>query len=274
MDGLNSFGIVPYSSFACFFPETVKNFELYRFVTGFLIPNPQPMQGLMEMYVMYTFSKGVETKKFGRNLPDYFFYLAIIFPLMLFGAYFFLPPVLSLSPALQSALTYTWAIDNYDQKVNFYFIPLQASLLPVVSLGFRILVDGQLSFLLALIGMSAAYIYNCIETHSFGPLESFFFARQGNATNRHGAGNNILRWVYSTGKLQAPQWLRTIFSTLTGNDYNSAPLGEFMLLHHLNKNHLVVDSIEKRGLSREKEEDLERKRIDCGINAYCAKRDN
>lgn len=224
MDGLNSFGIVPYSSFACFFPEAVKNFELYRFVTGFLIPNPQPMQGLMEMYVMYTFSKGVETKKFGRNFPDYFFYLAITFPLMLFGAYFFLPPVLSLSPALQSALTYTWAIDNYDQKVNFYFIPLQASLLPVVSLGFRILVDGQLSFLLALIGMSAAYIYNCIETHSFGPLESFFLAHHGNATNRLGAGNNILRWVYSTGKLQAPQWLRTIFSKLTGNDYNSAPL--------------------------------------------------
>lgn len=117
MAGLNSFGVVPYSSFSFFFPEVIRNLELYRLVTGFLVPNPQPMQGLMEVYMLYTFSNGVETKKFSRNLPDYFFYLTITFPVMLFGAYFFLPPVISLSPALMSALTYTWAIANYDRSI-------------------------------------------------------------------------------------------------------------------------------------------------------------
>lgn len=222
MAGLNSFGVVPYSSFSFFFPEVIRNLELYRLVTGFLVPNPQPMQGLMEVYMLYTFSNGVETKKFSRNLPDYFFYLTITFPVMLFGAYFFLPPVISLSPALMSALTYTWAIANYDQKVNFYFVPLKASLLPIVSLGFRLLVDGQISFLLALIGMSAAYLYNCTETHSFGPLASFFLTQQGNNANR--PGNSFTRWVYSTGKLQAPQWLRDILSKMTGVDYSAAPI--------------------------------------------------
>ncbi|VEU24366.1 DEKNAAC105615 [Brettanomyces naardenensis] len=225
MAGLNSFGVVPYSSFTCYFPDIFRKFELYRMLTGFLIPNPQPMQGLMEVYMLYTFSKGLEVSKFKRNLPDFLYYLMLILPTMLVGSYFFLPAVLSLSPALLSAFTFTWSVANYDQKVNFYFMPIKASLLPAVSLGFRLLVDGQLSFMLSLLGMAAAYFYNCMETHSFGPLVALVSSKEPTPNQtRLGTVNNYTAWYYSTGELPAPQWLRKTVSKLTGVDYNTAPL--------------------------------------------------
>lgn len=262
MAGLNSFGVVPYSSFSFFFPEVIRNLELYRLVTGFLVPNPQPMQGLMEVYMLYTFSNGVETKKFSRNLPDYFFYLTITFPVMLFGAYFFLPPVISLSPALMSALTYTWAIANYDQKVNFYFVPLKASLLPIVSLGFRLLVDGQISFLLALIGMSAAYLYNCTETHSFGPLASFFWpSKEITQTDLETAllvgcipqenYRHLNGWEIFSQRWQA---------SITVQHRSTM---ESMLHLDINVAHQVADLQEERVLFTEREEDLEQRRNNC-----------
>lgn len=205
--GLNSLGIVPISSFICDFRLAFQNIEPYRLVTGFLVPNPQPMQGLLETYMLYTFSKGLESGKFSGNTSDYLYYLLIISPIMLLSAYFILPPVYSLFPALLSALTFSWAINNYDQNINFYFIPMKASLLPITTLAFRFLVEGKLSFTISIIGTAAAYIYNCMETHSFGPLSSLFL------TN---TGNNFTRWPYATGHLSAPGWLRTIVSKLRG----------------------------------------------------------
>lgn len=226
MSGMNALGLVPYNEFMCFFPLVWQKFEFYRLLTGFLIPSPQPMQGLMEIYMLYTFAKGLETGKFKRNTPDFLYYMMLILPIMLIAAYLFLPAVLSLSPALQAALTFTWSIANYYQQVNFYFMPIKASLLPAVSLGFRLLVDGQQSFILSLIGMIAAYFYNCIETHSFGPLASVFSTTDPSSNNatRLGTGNNFSQWYYSTGELSAPAWLQSAVSSLTGVNYTNPPL--------------------------------------------------
>lgn len=225
MGGLNSLQLIPSTAFTCFFPLVWQKFEFHRLLTGFLIPNPQAMQGMMEIYMVYSFSKGLEEMKFKKNLPDYIYYFMIVLPIILVGAYSFMPPLYSLSPSLLSALTFTWSILNYNQQVNFYFMPIKASLLPAVSLGFRLLVDGQESFILALLGMAAAYVYNCIETRSLGPLMSIITGKEPEVNpnnNRLGTVNTMNHsWFYSTGYLGAPDWLKKLFSRFTGIDYDS-----------------------------------------------------
>lgn len=226
MGGLNSLQLIPISEYTCYFPYVWQKFELHRLLTGFLVPNPQAMQGMMEIYMMYSFSGGIEQGKFKKNLPDYLWYFAIVLPIILISAYVVLPPVYSLSPALLSALTFTWSVLNYNQQVNFYFMPIKASLLPAVSLGFRLLVDGHQSFVLSLIGCAAAYVYNCLETHTFGPLISVITGKEPDAdtsNNRLGTVNTMTShaWFYSTGYLGAPEWLKKSTSKLTGVDYDS-----------------------------------------------------
>lgn len=225
MAGLNALKIIPTSAFICDFITVWKKFEFHRLLTGFLIANPQAMQGLMEIYMVYSFSKGIEEGKFKKNLPDYLFYFVIILPIILTGTYFFLPPLYSLHASLLSALTFTWSVLNYSQQVNFYFMPIKASLLPAVSLGFRLLVDGTENFFLALLGMLAAYVYNCLETNSFGPLMSIITGKepqQNPYNNRLGTINTTNNaWYYSTGYLGAPKWLKSVVSRFTGVDYDS-----------------------------------------------------
>ncbi|ODQ48931.1 hypothetical protein PICMEDRAFT_70524 [Pichia membranifaciens NRRL Y-2026] len=225
MGGLHSLQLIPITAFTCHFPLVWQKFEVHRLLTGFLIPNPQAMQGMMEIYMMYSFSKGLEESKFKKNLPDYIYYFAIVLPIILVGSYAAMPPLYSLSPALLSALTFTWSILNYNQQVNFYFMPIKASLLPAVSLGFRLLVDGQESFILALLGFAAAYVYNCIETRSLGPLMSIITGKEPEVNpnnNRLGTVNTMAHaWFYSTGYLGAPRWLRRVLSRFTGVDYDS-----------------------------------------------------
>lgn len=222
--GLDALHLVPITAFVCNYPLMWESLEFYRLLTGFLIPNPQAMQGMMEIYMVYTFSKGIEEGKFRKNLPDYLYYFAIILPIILVSVYVSMPPLLSLSPALLSALAYTWSILNYNQQVNFYFMPIKASLLPAVSLGFRLLVDGFYSFLLALLGCAAAYVYNCIETRSLGPLMAMLTGHEpkgDHANNRLGTVNTThSSWFYSTGYLGAPEWLKNSVSTCTGVDYD------------------------------------------------------
>lgn len=225
MAGLNSLKIIPIGEFTCEFPIIFHKFEIHRLLTGFLIPNPQAMQGMMEIYMLYSFSKGIEEGKFKKNLPDYIYYFMIVLPTILVGTFLFVPPMYSLHPALLSALTFTWSVHNYSQQVNFYFMPIQASLLPGVSLGFRLLVDGFESFLLSLIGCAGAYAYNCLETKSSGPLQSLLTGHEPELDPNHNRlgtiNSNVKPWFYSTGLLNAPQWLKGFISRLTGVDYDS-----------------------------------------------------
>lgn len=224
--GLNALGIMTISNFTCEWPLILKKYEFTRLLTGFLVSNSQPMQGLMEIYMLYSFSKGIEEVKFKKNLPDYIFYYFIIIPIILIFN-FFMPPSYSLMAPLLTAITFTWSIANYNSQVSFYFMPIKASILPVVSLGFRLLLEGSQSFYLALTGAFAAYVYNCIETKSFGPLAGLIKDTADNQikSNRVGTVSNSTgssTWYYSTGYLASPNWLRNLVSKLMGIDYNSS----------------------------------------------------
>ncbi|GMM31197.1 Dfm1 protein [Martiniozyma asiatica (nom. inval.)] len=247
MAGLNALQIVPISSFCPIWELVWRRWEIYRLLTGFLIPNPQAMQGMMEIYMLYSFSRGVEEAKFRKNLPDYLFYYIIVLPIILTGSLVILPPMYSLNSALLSCLTFTWSISNYSQEVNFYFMPIKASLLPAVSLGFRLLVDGGSSFVLALIGSFAAYVYNCIETNSLGPLVQFITGDEPQASTRLGTINSASHlWYYSTGHIAAPAWLRNAVSNIMGVDYGSVAYNRGFTVYPAKP---VYNTTEKTGTS-------------------------
>ncbi|AOA65729.1 ER-associated protein degradation protein [Komagataella phaffii] len=227
--GLDSLGIVNAISFVFYWQNIYEKWEFYRLITGFLVMSPERMQGLFETYLMYTYSRDIESGKFQFNLPDYIYYHLIVVSLIWFFSIFSDGVFLSLP--LLSALTYTWSINNYNSQVSFYFMSIKASLLPAVFLGFRLLLEGRYFALQCAVGMFAAYIYNCIETKTFGPLIGLFSKHDKDVSN---ATANIRRvgtlkntqastWIYGDyGYLQAPNWLTNLCIRLTGINYKSS----------------------------------------------------
>lgn len=178
------------------------------------------MQGLMDTYMLYSYSRGIEELKFFNNHIDYLFYLFIIIPIILLSSVFFLPIPL-LQPALLGALTYTWSRSNKDHQVNIYFISIKASLLPIVTLGFRLLLEGTSSFLAVFSGMTAAYIYACIESWSLGPLYNYFCETFGIRINNRNSTRNINRVgtlnEIKENNLKAPLWFKKFIELFLGN---------------------------------------------------------
>lgn len=191
------------------------------------------MQGLMEIYMLYSYSRGLEEGKFLLNLPDYVYYYLIVLPLILLSALF--TDAVALNSVLLSALTYTWSIANKNSQVSFYFLPIKASLLPAVSIGFRLLIDGKMAALQAIGGMLAAYIYNCLETRSLGPLSRLILQRQPNSSSGRVGTVHTLSSVESAnqddGYLPSPEWLRKLCSKLTGKNY----MTHYPSVHAMNK---------------------------------------
>lgn len=174
--------------------------------------NPQPMQGLMDTYMLYSYSRGIEELKFYNNSVDYLFYLFIIVPIIVLSSV--MMPVPLLQPALLGSLTYTWSRANKDHQVSIYFISIKASLLPVVTLGFRLLLEGTSSFLAVLAGMSAAYVYACIESWTLGPLYTYFCETFGIRVQNE----NRLGTLSSKEKetMRAPLWFKKFVGTFIG----------------------------------------------------------
>ncbi|CCH45803.1 DER1-like family member protein 1 [Wickerhamomyces ciferrii] len=164
------------------------------------------MQGLMDTYMLYSYSRGIEEFKFFNNFIDYLFYFFIIIPLIIISS--ILLPTPLLQQALLGSLTYTWSRANKDHQVSIYFISIKASLLPVVTLGFRLLLEGNIAFLAVLTGMASAYVYACIESWTLGPLYTYFcetFGIRIQNVNRVGTLNQIEETT-----MKAPQWFKTI----------------------------------------------------------------
>ncbi|ODV97484.1 hypothetical protein PACTADRAFT_73223 [Pachysolen tannophilus NRRL Y-2460] len=214
--GLFSIDIVKPVSLICYWPLVIKKYQFWRLITSFFVCNihDQPMQSLMDLYMIYSYSRGLEENKF-INIADYIFYYVIVTPLILFTSPW--TSALSLQSALLSALTYTWSIANRNQQVNFYFITMKAAILPAVSLGFRLLLNGKQDFLQAFVGMLAAYLYNCLETSTLGPLMSLIKKDSNQTTKRVGTLNSLnsntyIEELYYDGYLPAPSWLRKLIT--------------------------------------------------------------
>lgn len=166
--------------------------------------------------MIYSYSRGLEEKKY-IHLVDYAYYYVIIIPLILLSTS--ITNALSLQSALLCALTYTWSISNRNEQVNFYFITMKAAILPVVALGFRLLLNGKQDFIEAAMGMFSGYVYNCLETRTLGPLMSLIKRNNPQqVANRVGTLNSLrnqnIEELYYDGYLPAPSWFRKF---ITGN---------------------------------------------------------
>ncbi|KAH3680681.1 hypothetical protein WICPIJ_008163 [Wickerhamomyces pijperi] len=209
---LDALQIIPSSNLIFHWTPILKEYQVWRFFTGFFVTSPQPMQGLMDIYMLYSYSRGIEENKFYNDVADYAFYLAIIMPLIVFSSIF--TSSVFLLQSLLGGLTYTWSRANRNQKVSIYFLPIQASHLPIVTLGFKLLLEGPQSFFSVLAGMSAAYFYACIESRSLGPLYSYACDTLGFNVIRHSNSNRVgtihtIKEV-ADGYLVAPNWFKSI----------------------------------------------------------------
>lgn len=215
--GLDKLGVVSITFSMLLWPEIIHGWQVWRPFTSLFVVSSQ-LPGAFEIYALYSYSRGLEENKFFRDIPDYLFYYALVLPFIITSG--FLLEAVSLARALEGALTYTWSRANRTRDVNLYFLPIKASHLPVMTLGFALFFDGPLTFLIVLSGMSAAYMYACIESKSLGPLYSYLKETLGINVIRHQNTNRVgtihtINEVHD-GYLRAPTWFRSIIEFFTG----------------------------------------------------------
>ncbi|KAK9468436.1 Der1-like family-domain-containing protein [Lipomyces arxii] len=165
-------------------PLTIYRLQIWRPVTAFFIPSGDPMSKLMEIYMFYNYSKDLELEKFRGFVSDYAYYVLLMGGIIS-GLNFLVGGVAYMNPLLV-ALTYTWSQHNPDRIVSFYFgITFKAKYLPGFLLAFKLLLEGQGSFLVSLTGAAASYLYQQLELNR----------------GRGGPASKIL---------QTPRWLKAL----------------------------------------------------------------
>lgn len=215
---LNALQILPSYYLYLDWYKVFHNWQIWRFVTSFFVIPDQPMQGLMALYMLYSYSRGLEENKFYLNIPDYAFYLSIVMPLIVIVSV--LTQSHSLLENLLGAISFTWSRANNDQRVSFYFMTIEAKHLPIVTLGFKLLLEGPRGFFATLFGMAAAYFYSCIESRSLGPLYSYIVNTLGINVIKHSNTNRVgtihTMHEVTDGYLPAPAWFRSIIYNIIG----------------------------------------------------------
>ncbi|KAK9464012.1 Der1-like family-domain-containing protein [Lipomyces oligophaga] len=155
--------IIPPLLIVNYWPLTLFKLQLWRPITAFfVVMGGDPMSKLMEIYMLYTYGKDLELEKFKGYTADYVYYVLLIGSGIaglnaLTGGVAYVAPLLV-------AFAYTWSQHTPDRIVSFYFgIMFKAKYLPVFILSFKLLIEGQRSFLISLTGFGAAYCYQSLE---------------------------------------------------------------------------------------------------------------
>lgn len=215
-------GVLSPSIILLSWPSIRDDWQIWRLVTALFYTNMSQLSGLMDIYALYSFSKGIEEGKFFHNAADYAFYLFLVIPLI--QASWVLLDSPSLLLPLLSALTYTWSRANRFSQVMVYFIKIQAEYLPLAMLIFTFLLFGKELFFSALSGLCAAYFYQCLESKTLGPVYAWICSTLGVDTSRTGQTQRVgtIHTMNQTeGPLKAPRW----FANIVDSFVRDAPLG-------------------------------------------------
>ncbi|GMG37650.1 unnamed protein product [Ambrosiozyma monospora] len=175
---LEALKLVSLFQFTCGrFEEMYYNWQYYRIFTCFLIFAPG-ITGIIDAYNVYHYSISLEKGKFQKHPENYILYFVIVLPLIIFAFWGMGFPyhLFSMGSCLGSCVMLTWVIQHPHDQVNFNFITIPAMYLPAARIAFAVLFGGKLAFFADIISMGTAYIYNCLETKSFGPLMLLFVA--------------------------------------------------------------------------------------------------
>lgn len=195
--------------------EIFKFRQWWRIFTSFLILPPNAMSALMQVYNLGSRSYQLETDRFlvtrYRSASiDFIFYLT-------FCAFFIITTVcltygiyepLVLTGAFDACLSVTWAIDNASTKMMFYgVIPVYGKFYPILEGLTTFIFGGDLKLLL--IGFLAAYVFNCLDTRTLGPIYGYV------------AGKRPWYGVVPMGKFQAPFWFVWTYEFIFGGNYTN-----------------------------------------------------
>lgn len=210
-------GLLPPQRVLLSWKAVTDDWEFWRPVSALFLANMSQLSGLMDVYALYSFSKGLEEGKFFLNISDYCFYLFLIIPLIQLCSVV-MPPGSLLLP-LVSALTYTWSRKNRYNQVLVYFVKIQGEYLPLAMLIFTFLLFGKEPFFSALSGFSAAYFYQCLESRTLGPVYAWICSTLGVDVTRTGQTQRVgtIHTINHTdeGPLKAPYWFVRIVEFFT-----------------------------------------------------------
>lgn len=161
--------------------KTFKRFQLYRIITSSLIipvnPSEKGIGMIMECYNFYQRSRFIEVKLLHGVSLDYIHYLTFIIlgttfvSTLLFITEPYRP--LLLYHGMSSAMAYTYSLCNESRsgKIVLYgVIPMVGWMYPAVDLFLTFLFSGEDAFYISLVGVTIAYIFQCLDTKSWGPI--------------------------------------------------------------------------------------------------------
>lgn len=195
------------------FNEVLKHRQWWRLYTSFLLLPPNAMSAVMELYNMGSRAVNLESDRFlvSRHYSssiDFAFYLffcstfVVTAVIAIYGRYY----PLILTSAFDACLTLTWAIDNSNVQVRFYgIIPVYGKFYPLLQGLVTFIFGGDL--VLIILGFVAAYVYNCLDTRTLGPVWGLL-TKKG-------------QWygIVPTGKFHAPRWFVWGYEFLFGGNY-------------------------------------------------------
>lgn len=195
------------------FNEVLAYKQWWRLYTAFLLLPSNAMSAIMELYNLGSRAVHLENDRFlvsryHSTSIDFAFYLffcstfIITGCVIIYGKY----QPLVLTCAFDACLTLTWAIDNSNVEVRFYgILPVYGKFYPLLQGLVAFVFGGDL--ILMVLGFSAAYIFNCLDTRSLGPI--------------YGSIAKKDKWygVVPTGKFHAPRWFIWGYEFLFGGNY-------------------------------------------------------
>lgn len=193
--------------------EIFRYRQWWRIITSFMILPPNAMSALMQVYNLGSRSYQLETDRFlvsRYHSPsiDFMFYLtfcaALIITMVCFT--YGISESLILTAAFDACLSLTWAIDNASTKMMFYgIIPVYGKFYPFLE-GLTTFIFGGDLRLLA-IGFIAAYIFNCLDTRTLGPVYGYI------------TGKGPWYGIVPLGKFNAPFWFVWSYEFVFGGNY-------------------------------------------------------
>lgn len=194
--------------------QTFTRFQIWRLVTSCLLLPANLMPALMEGYNMYnrcsqleqTFYLQASRPSLGsHNFAYYISFCLVVMSAMAAFLYGTRYP-LFLRSAFTACLTYTWSLHNSDSKIMFYgVLPIWGKFFPILQLATEFVLGSKADFYLSLMGFATAYIYNCLDTWSLGPLAGYFMA----GVDNYG--------MVSKGYMEAPGWFVYIYNLISGD---------------------------------------------------------
>jgi len=178
-----SFGLVNPSSLILHYDLVVNKFEIWRLASNFVFIGPFSFPFVIQLYMLYQYSMQYETNPFntgaGGTSADYAWML-VIGALLLCGIGFVLSIPL-LGQGLTFMVMYVWSRKNPEANTSLFSFSFKAFYLPMVLIGFNVLIGNPVQTPLCGIAAGHAYYflhYICPSQYQFDIIHTPSFLIQ------------------------------------------------------------------------------------------------